>query len=267
PGVPTEMKTLFREQVDPWIREHYKISHFMESRLLKIAGLPESEVAKQLEPVLKADDIHSGIFAGEGVITIKLTALGDNQAEIRKKLLEQETQVRQLFGKAVFGDGNQSLPQVILEHLSQHQQTLATAESCTGGMLGAEITSVPGASKSYLQGLITYSNPAKMEQLGVQLHTLEKCGAVSEETAREMAEGLRKKAKTTYTVSVTGIAGPDGGTLEKPVGMVCFGVSGPKGTTSYTRHFYGTRDSIRKRATTAALLLLYLKMIEDHSKS
>lgn len=263
PGVPKEYKHLYQEKVAPILLQKYPITELIESRWLKVAGLPESEVAQKVIPILGEAQKLSGIFASEGVISLKLTEKGASLKEVQEKLDRLEQQIRPLFPKNLFGNGTQSLSETVVQLLQKNKQTVATAESCTGGLISAELTQVPGSSAVFLEGVVTYSNQAKQERLGVSSKTLEQFGAVSEETAKEMAEGLKKISGTTYTLSVTGIAGPGGGTPEKPVGHVCFGLSSPQETKTYTFQLYGNRDSVRKRATTMALLLLHNVLLKQ----
>ncbi len=150
----------------------------------------------------------------------------------------------------------------LFEFLKQNNLTISTAESCTGGMIAAAITNVSGASEFFGTGVVTYSNDAKMKLLGVGNETLDKYGAVSEQTAKEMAEGVLKLAKSDVAVSVTGIAGPTGGTPEKPVGLVYIGISGKNGTFTYENHFSGGRDEVRRQTVERAFELLYNYLIK-----
>lgn len=144
----------------------------------------------------------------------------------------------------------------LVQHFAQNNLTLATAESCTGGLVAGEITSVPGASRVFTHGFVTYTNEAKTEMLGVPEAMLATHGAVSEPVARAMAQGARARAKVDYAVSTTGIAGPDGGSADKPVGTVWFGLAGPEGTQAYHKLFRGDREAVRRQAVMFALALL-----------
>jgi nicotinamide-nucleotide amidase len=171
--------------------------------------------------------------------------------------LEQlDAEVRRRLGRHIYGVGDQTFPAAVGQVLREHQATLALAESCTGGLIGHLVTEVPGSSDYFLMGAVTYSNAAKQQQLGVRAETLAAQGAVSEATVREMAEGVRRVAGTTLGLAVSGIAGPGGGTTEKPVGTVFCAVAGPAGTRA--RHFllpFG-RDMVKHAAAFAALELV-----------
>lgn len=146
--------------------------------------------------------------------------------------------------------------QQILQHLTQHKQTVSTAESCTGGLLAGELTRLSGSSAIFTHGFVTYSNAAKHELLGVKNETLQQFGAVSQQTVAEMAHGALQKAHADYALAVSGIAGPTGGTADKPVGTVCFGLATKNQSQTQTKHFSGSRDEIRQQAVDYALQLL-----------
>lgn len=146
--------------------------------------------------------------------------------------------------------------QQILQHLTQHKQTVSTAESCTGGLLAGELTRLSGSSAIFSHGFVTYSNAAKHELLGVKNETLQQFGAVSQQTVAEMAHGALQKAQADYALAISGIAGPTGGTADKPVGTVCFGLATKNQTQTQTKHFSGSRDEVRQQAVDYALQLL-----------
>lgn len=152
----------------------------------------------------------------------------------------------------------------LFELLKNNNLTIATAESCTGGMIASQITNVSGSSNFFGTGVVTYSNEAKMKLIGVKKETLEKYGAVSEQTASEMAEGVLKLGEADVSVAVTGIAGPTGGTAEKPVGLVYIGVSGKKGTFAYKNNFVGNRDEVRRQTVNKAFQIVYDYLTKFH---
>jgi nicotinamide-nucleotide amidase len=220
PGPPRELRPMFNEQALPLIREKLPLESEFVSRTLKTTGLGESVVEEKIAGPLKTltdGGMEIGYCARTGEVDLRLAARG---AEAKKTVEEAERVVRALLGHHIFGAGDDQLEAVIVRLLSERKQTLALAESCTGGYIADRITNVPGASAVLLAGLVTYNNEAKQKFLGVRPETLARHGAVSETVAREMAEGARRETGADYALGVTGIAGPGGGTPDKPVGTV-----------------------------------------------
>jgi len=220
PGPPRELLPMFREQVMPFIQEKLPLENAFVSRTLKTTGLGESVVeegiAGPLKPLTNAG-LEIGYCARVGEVDLRLAARGAGAGD---RVNEAERLVRGLLGRHIFGEDDDLLEAVIVRLLTERKQTLALAESCTGGYLANRITNVPGASAVFLAGLVTYSNEAKQKFLGVSAQTLSQHGAVSDAAAREMAEGARRQTGADIALSVTGIAGPAGGTPDKPVGSV-----------------------------------------------
>jgi len=220
PGPPRELLPMFREQVMPFIQEKLPLENAFVSRTLKTTGLGESVVeegiAGPLKPLTDAG-LEIGYCARAGEVDLRLAACGAGAGD---RVNEAERLVRGLLGRHIFGEDDDLLETVIVRLLTERKQTLALAESCTGGYLANRITNVPGASAVFLAGLVTYSNEAKQKFLGVSAQTLSQHGVVSEAAAREMAEGARRQTGADIALSVTGIAGPAGGTPDKPVGSV-----------------------------------------------
>ena len=220
PGPPRELHPMFREQVVPQLRQRLPLEGEFVCRTLKTTGLGESfveeKIATPLQPWVAAG-LEIGYCARVGEVDVRFVARGPGAAQT---VAEAEHLVRALMPQHIFGEDDDQLEAVIVRRLTERKQTLALAESCTGGFLAHRITNVPGASAVFLAGLVTYSNEAKQRLLGVQAETLAAHGAVSEPVAREMAEGARERNGADYALAVTGIAGPAGGTPEKPVGTV-----------------------------------------------
>lgn len=228
----------------------------IRSRVVKSCGLGESIVEEMVRDLIHAENPTVAPYAHPGEVHLRLTASGAT-AEAAEALLDPlENRVKEILGDAVFGGANDTLESVILATLRTKNQTLAVAESCTGGGLGARITSIPGSSDVFVGGAISYANDVKHSVLGVRKETLETHGAVSEECAKEMAEGARRKFDVNWAISITGVAGPSGGTAQKPVGLVYIGVAGPNGTTVEEHRFRGSREGIRQRAVQFALIQL-----------
>ena len=220
PGPPRELRPMFEEQVLPLIRDKLPLVNAFVSHTLKTTGMGESLVEEKIAGPLQeltAAGLEIGYCARTGEVDLRLAAHG---AGAGKVVAEAEQIVRVLLDKHIFGEGDEQLETVIVRLLTERKQTLALAESCTGGYLANRITNVPGASVSFLAGLVTYSNDAKQEFLGVRPETLTKHGAVSEPVAREMAEGARRRTGVNHALAVTGISGPGCGTSDKPVGTV-----------------------------------------------
>lgn len=249
PGVPYEMYLMFEEQVMPFLRQRFS----MRERFVidvRIGGLPESDVDEALREFGFPDGMECIINVAKGEILVKLR--GFDKAVVE----EYAERVRKRFEKDFVGFGQDNLPAVLLRLLREKGMTLATAESCTGGLIGKSITDIAGSSDVYMGGIISYSNDVKMRLLRVPEHILVEHGAVSEECARAMVVGAANQLKTRCAVSVTGIAGPDGGTAEKPVGTVCIGLCVDKTVVTKKFQFSGDRDAIRIRTMKAALFEL-----------
>ncbi|MCK6686085.1 MAG: competence/damage-inducible protein A [Thermoanaerobaculia bacterium] len=256
PGVPREMKALWGEKVRPLLGRDTSASG-VHRRVLKIAGMAESAVEELIKPVYAAHPEEPvTILAGGGEIELHLSARGSAE-EAARKLDALEADFRKAVGAEIYGRDTETLEGVAGELLRLKGKTVALAESCTGGTLAGRMTDVAGSSDYFLGAAITYANSAKVEMLGVSPSTLEKFGAVSEETAREMAAGVRRQFGSSIGLSVTGIAGPGGGTPEKPVGTVFLALDSDDGARHGKRLLLpGERAMIRSWTTSAALLLL-----------
>ena len=230
PGPPRELRPLFVEQVVPLVTEFFPQKSAFVCRTLKTTGLGESNMEERLTGPLKHltdDGLDLGFCARVGEVDVRFVARGDSAAA---KVAEAERITQKLASTHIFGVDDELLESVVVKALGQRRLTLALAESCTGEHIANRITNIPGASAVLLAGYVTYANSAKIQSLGVSPETLAKYGAVSEATAREMAEGARRMSGADWAIAVTGIAGPDGGTAEKPVGTVFIGWAGPTGT-------------------------------------
>lgn len=254
PGPPREMQNLFEAQVMPALFEKERAS--IASKFIKVFGMGESLVEEKImDLVLNQTTPTIATYATQGDVTIRLTAKDEKNRgdEIFEPVLGE---ILHRLGKNVYSTENETLNEVVAKLLLTKNKTLSTAESCTGGNLAKSLTDIPGISKVFLAGFVTYSNQAKMKSLGVSSKTLENHGAVSGHTALEMAIGARLNARTDLAISITGIAGPDGGTKEKPVGLVYIGFS--TGTNSFAKELRlsGDRDRIRNLTTLYALNIL-----------
>jgi nicotinamide-nucleotide amidase len=255
PGPPRELHPMFTGQVVPLLLKWFPPAAFV-CRTLKTTGLGESlveeKIAKRLQPLVE-QGLQLGYCARVGEVDVRFAARGAKAVEL---VAEAEGIARRVLGDLIFGADDDSLEAVIVRLLTERQQTVALAESCTGGFIANRLTNVPGASAVFLAGLVTYSNQAKQHFLGVRAETLSAHGAVSEETAREMAEEARTRAGADYAVSVTGIAGPGGGTTEKPVGTVWMAVASAAGTRTRGRVNAFDRETFKYVTSQQALDLL-----------
>lgn len=255
PGPRGEFIPMLNEQIRPYL-ETLGGGDRIRSRVVKTCGMGESSVEEKVRPLLQGENPTVAPLAHLGEVHLRITGRSPNAAELDSQLNEMEARIRGSLGDSVFGVDDDTLESAVLQMLRERGETVSVAESCTGGLLGGRLTSVPGSSDVFMGGFITYSNEMKVRMLGVPTQILETSGAVSEECAREMAVGCRFETESDWAVSITGIAGPDGGTPEKPVGLVYIGVADAFGTVVVRNHFIGTREDVRRRSTQAALTLL-----------
>ena len=252
PGVPREMHWMFEHAVKPHLPQ---TGRTIIARVVHTFGVGESDIAAMVADLM--DDRHGntvvGITVAEGLVSLRISVRADSAASAGKKADELVTEIRKRLGTLVIGQDEQSIASVVGDLLREKKMTLATAESCTGGMIGEMITSVPGASDYYLGGVSAYANEIKRDFLGVAEETLARHGAVSQAIAKAMAIRCREKFSSDWAISVTGTAGPGGGTEETPVGLVYIGIAGPNGCKAHKHIFTSTRQHIRRRTTTAAL--------------
>ncbi len=264
PGVPAEMKSMFGETLEPLIRARSDGS--IVSKTLHFAGIGESALAEKVQDFLDAEDPTVAPLAGQGKVRLRITTRANTEEEAHEKISPVEREVIARLDDYFFGEDDETLEGAVARLLQERGATLALAESCTGGLLAKRLTDMPGSSAYFTEGLVTYSNEAKERLLGVPHALLLEHGAVSEPVARAMAEGARRISGADYGLSVTGIAGPDGGTEEKPVGLVFVGISDAEGTFAEKLDFTAwarSRDSIRERSTNRAFDLLRLRLEED----
>ncbi len=252
PGPPKEMKPMFEATVKPYLKN--RTSSILISKMIKILGIGESAIADEFNELMDAQTNPTiAPYAKEVGVILRVTAKANNEEDALKLIEPIEQQIKDRLGDNVYATEDIDVEDVVAKLLIEKKLTISTAESCTGGMIASTLINYPGISEVLLEGAVTYSNEAKHNRLGVKNETLEKYGAVSEETAREMAIGIAKTAKTDTSIVTTGIAGPGGGTREKPVGLVYIGVY-VKGEVTIKRCiFNGNRSRIRLQATITAL--------------
>jgi nicotinamide-nucleotide amidase len=255
PGPPRELQPMFRAFVMPILRSIVPASALIERRLYKIADKGESLVEEAIgDRVLAVPGIELGYCARPGEVDVRIVG--------KAKAVEQaDAIIRSTLGSSVFSAADETLEEVIVKLLVERNQTLAVAESCTGGLLANRITNVPGASEVFLAGYVCYANQAKINMLDVDSHVIEKYGAVSEQVALALAENARRCAGSDYALATTGIAGPGGGSPEKPVGTVYVALAGSGETIAKKLFFPTDRETFKQIATQAALELLRRRLI------
>lgn len=247
PGVPAEMELMFAVEVAPLLPPPPRR---IVCRRLRTFGLPEVEVCDRLAGIEETHAVVIGYRASQSEIEIKVMATGSNESPSDLKVRAQATvtEISRRLGDSVYAEGTTSLAQTVGGLLKEKNLTLGLAESCTGGLVSQMLTSVSGASAYYFGGVICYDNSVKSAILGVGDEALEAHGAVSEIVARQMAEGARRALHVDVALSLTGIAGPDGGSEDKPVGLVHFAIASRSGTLAFHQVFRGTRSEVQRRA-------------------
>lgn len=255
PGPPKEMAPMFDASVMPYLEK--RSGYMLLSRVVRVFGMGESEAEYRLLPLMERQTNPTvAPYALAGEMKLRVTAHCKDAAEGELMVTPLLAEIKETLGSVVYSTNDQELHEVCAALLREHGMTLAAAESCTGGMIASKLISVPGISEYFLEGAVTYSNEAKMRRLGVKRETLEAHTAVSEAVAREMAEGVRATSGASLGLATTGIAGPDGGTAERPVGLVYIALAGAKGTAVRELHLSGNRERIRNAASLNALDLL-----------
>lgn len=254
PGVPKELEKMAGESFVPMLKKRAGIDVCIATSKLHSFGLPESELGMKLNDLEKQfPEVELAYSVEFPVIHLRLSVTGDTESQAAAKLVPAENYIQNTVGRFLFGRENDTLASVVGALLIEKKLTVSLAESCTAGMICAALTEVSGSSEYFMEGAVTYSNDAKIRALGVSEKTLIAHGAVSPETAVEMALGIREKAGTDLGFSVTGIAGPTGGTLEKPVGLVYMALAYPGGVKHWENKFFGDRNRVRKLTTFSAL--------------
>ena len=257
PGPPGEMKPMFDAHVLPRLVARAGASRVVRRRVLRIAGMSESGVDEIAAPVYsRFENPKTTILGAPGQVELHLVAHADGDSEAESRIEALARLLHEALPGCIFSEDGRELPHVVTDLLRERSLTLALAESCTGGLLSARLTEVPGVSAVLERAVVSYANRAKVEVLGVDAALLERHGAVSAQVAAAMAAGIMKAACTDVAVAITGIAGPDGGTRDKPVGLVFVAISGAAGTRVRRNDFPGGRELVRQQATQIALEML-----------
>ena len=258
PGVPFEMEGLMQHEVLPRLQRHFHIDHIINKNIL-VQGIGESFLSDLIESweLALPSSLRLAYLPQAGMVKLRLTARGTDRTLLQQQLDDALRGLYPLAGQYIMGEDLESLPELVAHRMRQAGKSLATAESCTGGTIASRLTALPGCSDYFRGGVVAYSNAVKECALGVHHSTLEAHGAVSEETVREMAEGVRQRLGADYAIATTGIAGPTGGSEQKPVGTVWIAVASPSQTVALCKHFGNDRlRTIDRTANEAYAMLL-----------
>ncbi|MEX1132402.1 MAG: competence/damage-inducible protein A [Flavobacteriales bacterium] len=265
PGVPYEMKAMMQQHVLPELQRVFQPPAIVHRTVLT-TGLGESHLAQRIaawEDSLAEDAIKLAYLPSPGLVKLRLSTYASNDAGGARRRVDQKAdQLYRLIPELIFGEGEEKLELVVGRLLKERGETLAMAESCTGGYVSHLITSIPGSSAYYVGSVVSYANAVKMEELGIPADMLTLEGAVSKPVVEQMAQGVRTALRTQWSIAISGVAGPDGGTAEKPVGTVWLAVAGPDGVRSVMGSFPGSRDLVIKRSALAALDMLRKALLE-----
>ncbi len=261
PGVPAEMERIIDRGLVPYLEKRGYTSGRRFERQLRVVGMAESRIGELAGGVEIPPGLSLGYYPQVFEVLLLLSGYCKDEAEFEGLSGPIADKLYKILGYRIYGEGSEPLPYHLGEMLREKRLTLATAESCTGGLIAKWLTDIPGSSDYFAGGIIAYSNSVKEGQLSVPDEILEEYGAVSKEVAAAMARGARERLEVDIGLSVTGIAGPEGGTAEKPVGTVCFGLAWEGGEYTDTRHITGDRDFVRKRSSQRALDIVRLHLL------
>ncbi len=266
PGVPSELKEMWVKQASKLLINHNKSKEVISSKILHFAGISESILADKITHLLKVKNPSVATYASTGEVKVRITAKGNNLEETNRYIKPIEKELIQITGLKCFGVDDETLEELVFKLLLKRKETLAVAESCTGGEIGSKLTKISGSSKIFHGGVIAYNNSIKKSILGVPEEIINTYGAVSRPVVESMAKGVQKKFKVNWAISVSGIAGPTGGSKLKPVGLVNFCIMGPKTLISWEKRFGSnkTREDIQKLSVLNALDRLRLSIIKEN---
>ena len=265
PGVPSELKEMWANEAEKWLINNNFSEKTIASKVLHFSGISESFLADKISHLLEANNPTAATYASTGEVKVRITARGDNLEEANRYIQPIEKELTRIAGLKCFGFDNETLEEVVIKLLIKKKETIAVAESCTGGGIASKLTKIPGSSKIFYGGVIAYNNLIKQRILGVPEELINTHGAVSEQVVESMAKGVQKKFKVNWAISVSGIAGPTGGSKLKPVGLVKFCIKGPKTLITWEERFGSnkTREDIQKLSVLNALDRLRLSIIME----
>ncbi|WP_413389756.1 competence/damage-inducible protein A [Prochlorococcus marinus] len=266
PGVPSELKEMWNKEASNWLINNNFSKKIISSKVLHFAGISESLLADKIPHLLKTNNPTVATYASTGEVKIRITAKGDSLEETNRSIKPIEKELTKLTGLKCFGVDNTTLEEVVIKLLLIRKETIAVAESCTGGAIGSKLTKIPGSSKIFYGGVIAYNNSIKQNILEVPEEIINTHGAVSKQVVEAMAKGVQKQFKANWAISVSGIAGPTGGSKLKPVGLVNFCIKGPKTLITWEERFGSnkTREDIQKLSVLNALDRLRLSIIMEN---
>ncbi len=265
PGVPSEMHRMWRDTAVPFLKSQGWGESSIYSEMMRFRGIGESALAEKVAHLFDSDNPTVAPYAGKGEVRLRVAAKANSQAEADTLIKPVATEIKNIAGLDYFGSNEDTLASVVGKLLNDEKQTLSVAESCTGGGLGAMLTEIPGSSSYFLGGVIAYANQVKQNLLNVDGQDLEEQGAVSSTVAEQMALGIKKRLQTDWGISITGVAGPSGGTETKPVGLVYIGLATPENKTTVKEYRFGQRrgrELVRYLSSYSALDLLRRSLIE-----
>ncbi|MFH1245639.1 MAG: competence/damage-inducible protein A [Candidatus Omnitrophota bacterium] len=263
PGVPQELKPMMEHSVVPYLTRYFAKDWVILSRSIKTTGLAECKVNQKVEDMLKlTPPLTVGIYAHTEGVELNITAKAKNKSQAKKLIAPIERKIRSRLKEYIYGEDAQTLEEVVARALTTRKKTVAVAESCTGGLVSQRLTNLSGSSRYFLLGLVAYDNKMKESLLNIPSDTLKEFGAVSEETAGLMAEHVRQLANSTLGLGITGIAGPQGATKDKPVGLVYIALATAQKKCCAHFYFHGDRNDIRLRAAQAALEMIRKHLVQ-----
>ena len=262
PGVPSEMKTMWEKTAYDFIKTKFSDSYSFFSNTLKFAGIGESSVAEKINDLLNLKNPTVAPYANLGEVKLRITARAKNDLEAKTIINPVKEKLKKEFSKFIFGEDNDTLPSVLIKELAKRNQTIVFAESCTGGLLSASLTSISGSSQVFQGSIISYSNELKNSLLNISEEKLTKYGAVSEEVCKAMAINVKEKLGADWAIAISGIAGPNGGSQDKPVGLVYISISGPNNhITNIKKLFNSTRNRKEIQTLSVNVCLNSLRLI------
>ena len=262
PGVPSEMKTMWEETAYDFIKTKFSDNYSFFSNTLKFAGIGESSVAEKINDLLNLKNPTVAPYANLGEVKLRITARAKNDLEAKNIIKPIKEKLKKDFSKFIFGEDNDTLPSVLIKELTKRNETIVFAESCTGGLLSSSLTSISGSSQVFQGSIVSYSNELKNSLLNISKEKLTKYGAVSEEVCEAMAINVKDKLRADWAIAISGIAGPNGGSQDKPVGLVHISISGPNNhITNIKKLFNSTRNRVEIQTLSVNVCLNSLRLI------
>ncbi len=262
PGVPSEMKTMWEETACDFIKTKFSDKYTFYSNTLKFAGIGESRVAEKINDLLNLKNPTVAPYANLGEVKLRITARAKNELEAKNIIKPVKEKLKKEFSKFIFGEDSDNLPSVLIKELAKRDQTIVFAESCTGGLLSSSLTSISGSSKVFKGSIVSYSNELKNSLLNISEEKLTKYGAVSEEVCESMAINVKEKLEADWAIAISGIAGPNGGSKDKPVGLVYISIAGPNNhITNIKKLFNSTRNRVEIQTLSVNVCLNGLRLI------